>query len=70
MHLRVPSIDQGVQAGIWAVFFGILIWIGLWALAFDKATAFIAGALSGCVIFLFVRYCGGDSPPADRRRAG
>jgi hypothetical protein len=68
MHLRAPSVDQGVQAGIWAVVFGLFLWVGLWAIDVQNATAFIVGALGGAAVFLFVRYFGGDSPPADRRR--
>ena len=69
MHLRAPSVDQGVQAGIWALIFGIFVWVGLWSIAVQKATAFISGCLVGAGVFLFVRYFGGDSPPADRRAA-
>ena len=28
MHLRTPSIDQGKQAGLWAIFFLLLLWVG------------------------------------------
>ena len=41
MHLRMPSIDQGVQAGAWAVFFFFLLWIGMLAVGVSHATAFI-----------------------------
>ena len=33
MHLRWPSIDQGKQAFLWAVFFFLLLWVGMLALA-------------------------------------
>ena len=39
MHLRMPSIDQGVQAGAWAVFFFFLLWIGMLAVGVSNATA-------------------------------
>jgi len=67
VHLRAPSIDQGVQAGLWGLFFGVFLWAGLWAVDVQKATAFIAGCLGGAAVFLFVRHFGGDAPPADRR---
>ena len=62
MHLRMPSIDQGVQAGAWAVFFFFLLWVGMKALDVSSATAFILALVSGGAIFLFVRVRGGDDP--------
>ena len=41
MHLRMPSIDQGVQAFTWAVFFFVLLWVGMLALGVSGATALI-----------------------------
>jgi hypothetical protein len=67
VHLRAPSMDQGVAAGLWGIFFGVFVWAGLWSIAVAKATAFIAGCLVGAAVFLLVRFYGGDSPPADRR---
>ena len=58
MHLRMPSIDQGVQAFIWAVFFFLLLWIGMLALEVSSATALILALLAGGAIFLFVRLRG------------
>jgi hypothetical protein len=62
VHLRPPSIDQGVQAGIWAVSLAILIWLGLLAFDVSGATAFVMAALAGGAIFLYVRLYGGDEP--------
>ena len=62
MHLRMPSIDQGVQAGAWAVFFFFLLWIGMRALGVSDATAFILSLVSAGAIFLFVRTRGEDRP--------
>ena len=58
MHLRPPSVDHGVQSFLWAVFFGLFVWLGLLAIATSAATAFIFGALAGAAIFLFVRRFG------------
>ena len=58
MHFRMPSIDQGVQAFIWAVFFFLLLWIGMLALEVSGATALILSLLAGGAIFLFVRLRG------------
>ena len=58
MHLRMPSIDQGVQAFTWAVFFFVLLWVGILALGVSGATALILSLISACAIFLFVRVRG------------
>ena len=58
MHLRMPSIDQGVQAFLWALFFFLLLWIGMLALEVSSATALILALLAAGAIFLFVRLRG------------
>ena len=59
MHLRMPSIDQGVQAFVWALFFFLLLWVGMLALGVSGATALILSLVSSGAIFLFVRVRGG-----------
>ena len=59
MHLRLPSIDQGVQAFAWALFFFLLLWVGMLAVGVSSATAFILSLVASGAIFLFVRVCGG-----------
>ena len=63
MHLQ--SIDQGVQAGAWAVFFFFLLWIGMVALSVSNATAFILALVAAGAIFLFVRLRG-ETRPGER----
>ncbi len=58
MHLRPPSIDHGVQSFLWALFFGVFLWLGMAAIGISAATAFIFGALGGAAVFLFVRRFG------------
>jgi hypothetical protein len=58
MHLRMPSIDQGVQAFVWALVFFLLLWLGMLALGVSGATALILSLLAGGTIFLFVRLRG------------
>jgi amino acid permease len=62
LHLRMPSIDQGVQAFAWAVFFFFLLWLGMLAVDVGSATALILSLLAGAAIFLFVRVRGEDRP--------
>jgi hypothetical protein len=62
MHLRMPSIDQGVQAFIWAVVFFLVMWLGSLALGFPGGTSFVITLLLAGAIFLLVRLRGGDYP--------
>jgi hypothetical protein len=62
MHLRMPSIDQGVQAFAWAVFFFLVLWLGMLAVGVSSATALIVSLLAGGAIFFFVRVRGEDRP--------
>ena len=62
MHLRVPSIDQGVQAFLWAALFFVILWLGMLAVGVSSATALIFSLLAGAVIFLFVRVRGESRP--------
>ena len=62
LHLRMPSIDQGVPAFAWAVFFFLLLWLGMLAVGVGSATALILSLVAGGAIFLFVRVRGEDHP--------
>lgn len=62
MHLRMPSIDQGVQAFVWASVFFLVMWLGSLALGFPAGTSFVITLLLAGAIFLFVRTRGGDTP--------
>ena len=55
MHLRMPSIDKGVQAFIWALVFFLYIFFGMKVIGIDGATSLIVALVSGFLIFLFVR---------------
>lgn len=60
MHLRMPAIDQGVKAFLWALFFFLYLWLGMLAVGVSQGTAFILSAIAGLLIFLFVRVRGED----------
>jgi hypothetical protein len=62
MHLRMPSIDQGVQAFIWAVVFFLYMWLGALAVGFSGGTSFVVSLVLAAGIFLLVRTRGGDYP--------
>jgi hypothetical protein len=58
MHLRMPSIDHGVQSFVWAVVFFLFLWLGMLAVGVSGGTAFLIALLAGVGIFLFVRTFG------------
>jgi hypothetical protein len=66
MHLRMPSIDQGVQAFAWAVFFFFLLWFGMLLLDVSGGTALMLSLVAAGAIFLFVRLRGEDRPGGTR----
>jgi hypothetical protein len=59
MHLRVPSIDQGVQAFAWSVVFFLFMWLGALAVDVPGGVAFVVSLVAAAGIFLFVRLRGG-----------
>jgi hypothetical protein len=66
VHLRMPSIDQGVQAFLWAVVFFLFMWLGALAVGVSGGVAFVVPLVLSCGIFLLVRTRGGERP--GRRR--
>ena len=58
----MPAFDHGVTSFLWALFFGLFIWIGGSALGYGSAISFIVGAVLGFLIFLYVRVYGEDVP--------
>jgi hypothetical protein len=61
VHLRAPSVDQGVHAFGWSVVFFLYMWLGALAIQIPGGLAFIVSLVAAGVIFLFVRTRGGDS---------
>ena len=62
MHLRMPSVDRGVQSFIWAVVFFLFLYLGMVAIAISKGTAFVLALVVGFLVFLLVRTRGDDDP--------
>ena len=69
MHLRMPSIDRGVQSFIWAVVFFLFLYFGMLAIAISKGTAFVLSLVLSFLMFLFVR-TRGDEPARTGLSAG
>ena len=55
MHLRLPSIDRGVQSFLWALVFFLILYFGMVAVDIHKATSLMTSLVSAFLIFLFVR---------------
>ena len=55
VHLRAPSIDQGVEAFIWSVVFFLFMWLGALAIDVPGGIAFVVSLVAAAAIFLFVR---------------
>jgi hypothetical protein len=67
MHLRMPSIDKGVQAFLWALVFFLYLWLGMLAVGVSGPTSFVLALVASALIFLFVRILGDDGPARPRR---
>lgn len=67
VHLRPPSVDQGVQAGLWGIGLAVLIWLGMLSFGVSGATSFVMAALAGAAIFFYVRIFGEDKPERSPR---
>jgi hypothetical protein len=63
MHLRLPSIDAGVRAFLWAITLALYIWLFMLGVGVAQGTALIVALLSFGAIFLVVRVYGGDERP-------
>jgi hypothetical protein len=61
MHLRMPSIDQGVLAFVWSVVFFLYMWLGALLVDVPGGIAFVVSLVAAAGIFLFVRLRGGSA---------
>lgn len=60
MHLRMPSIDKGVQSFLWAVVFFLYLFFGMKAIGTEGTVALVISLVSGFLIFLLVRTRGSE----------
>ena len=68
MHVRPPSIDQGVIAFVWAVVLGAYIYFGMLAVGANGAIAIVISLVCAFGIWLFVRLRGEDLPVTTPRK--
>jgi hypothetical protein len=58
VHLRAPSVDQGVQAFLWALGLGLFLFFGMLAVDVTRIVAFIVSLVAAAGIFFYVRLYG------------
>jgi hypothetical protein len=63
VHLRLPAIDPGVKAFVWALLLSLYLWGFLLAVGIDKGTSTVLGLIAFGTIFLYVRVCGENEEP-------
>jgi hypothetical protein len=64
VHLRLPAIDPGVKAFVWALLLSVYLWgFLILAVGFDKGTSTVLGLIAFGAIFLFVRVYGESEEP-------
>jgi hypothetical protein len=69
MHLpRPPSFDHGTLSGLWAIGFGLYLFLGMLAIGIGPGTAFVVGLVAMGLIFLYVRLYGQDEARRPPRR--
>jgi hypothetical protein len=69
VHLpRPPSIDRGTSAGLWAIAFGLYIFLGALAVNVGLGTSFVVSIVATGLIFLYIRLYGADDRRASARR--
>ena len=63
MHLRLPAIEPGVKAFVWALLLSLYVWGFLLAVGVDKGTSTVLGLIALGAIFLYVRVYGESEEP-------
>jgi len=64
VHLRLPAIDPGVKAFVWALLLSVYLWgFLILAVGFDKGPSTVLGLIAFGAIFLFVRVYGESEEP-------
>ena len=58
MHLRLPAIDPGIKAFLWALFLSLYLWAFMLAVGVGKGTSTVLGLIAFGAIFLCVRIYG------------
>jgi hypothetical protein len=57
---RPPAFSPGFTSFLWGFSLGLFIWVGLLAVGVSMATSLLLAAISGALIFFYVRLFGED----------
>ena len=60
MHLRPPAFSHGFTSFLWALGFGLFVWVGLLSVDVGGGTAFLLGLVAGIGIFFYILLFGGE----------
>ena len=63
MHLRLPAIEPGVKAFVWAFLLSLYVWGFMLAVGVDKGTSTMLAFIAFGAIFLCVRVYGESEEP-------
>jgi hypothetical protein len=63
VHLRLPAIEPGVKAFLWALLLSLYLWGFMLAVDVGKGTATVLGLIAFGAIFLYVRVYGESEEP-------
>jgi hypothetical protein len=63
VHLRLPAIDPGVKAFLWALALSLYGWLFMLGVGVSQGTALILALVGFGVIFLIVRVYGENDEP-------
>jgi hypothetical protein len=64
VHLRLPAIEPGVKAFVWALVFSLYLWgFFLLAVGIDKGTSTVLALVVFGAVFLYVRVYGESEEP-------
>ena len=58
VHLRSPSVAAGVSSFLWALAFGLCVWLFMLGIGGSRAMAVLVGLLTFCATFFYVRLSG------------
>jgi hypothetical protein len=58
VHLRLPAIEPGVKAFVWALLLSLYVWGFMLAVGVDKGTSTVLAFIAFGAIFLYVRVYG------------
>jgi len=63
VHLRLPAIDPGVKAFVWALALSLYAWLFMLGVGVSQGTALVVALVAFGVFFLCIRVYGENDEP-------